>query len=169
MSISREKFCAFCGKAFDCEAWPRLCSCGEWTYRNPLPVVNTLLPLDDGGRTGVLLIQRGIEPCYGQWALPGGYMELGETWQMGGARELYEETGTQLDDPDSLELLCIESNPRRSRILIFAIAPIRPLCELCTLKENHEVLDMRVIYAPEELAFPPHTKAVKLFFDKLKN
>jgi ADP-ribose pyrophosphatase YjhB (NUDIX family) len=42
----------------------------------------------------VLLVRRNIEPQIGQLALPGGYMNLGETWQQAGARELFEETGT---------------------------------------------------------------------------
>lgn len=169
MSIAREKYCAFCGKKFDTDKWPRLCTCGEWTYRNPLPVVNILLPLLDAGRTGILIIQRGIEPCYGEWALPGGYMELGESWQTAGVRELYEETGTRLESPESLTLLCVEPNRKRDRILIFGVAPTKPLGDLAALMHNDEVLDMRVIYAPETLAFVPHTKAVAQFFDALKN
>jgi 8-oxo-dGTP diphosphatase len=45
----------------------------------------------DGGRT--LLIKRGGPPLEGQWSIPGGMLELGETLREGAERELLEETG----------------------------------------------------------------------------
>jgi ADP-ribose pyrophosphatase YjhB (NUDIX family) len=43
-----------------------------------------------------LLIRRGTEPLMGQWSIPGGTLELGESLQAGVARELLEETGLEL-------------------------------------------------------------------------
>ena len=43
-----------------------------------------------------LLIRRGSEPLRGQWSIPGGTLELGESLQEGVARELLEETGLQV-------------------------------------------------------------------------
>jgi 8-oxo-dGTP diphosphatase len=43
-----------------------------------------------------LLIKRGSEPLKGQWSIPGGTLELGESLQEGVARELLEETGLQV-------------------------------------------------------------------------
>jgi 8-oxo-dGTP diphosphatase len=40
-----------------------------------------------------LLIRRGSEPLLGEWSIPGGMLELGETLEQGVARELLEETG----------------------------------------------------------------------------
>jgi ADP-ribose pyrophosphatase YjhB (NUDIX family) len=51
--------------------------------------------LDSGGR--VLLIRRRFEPLAGEWSLPGGTLELGETLESGVAREVLEETGMQVD------------------------------------------------------------------------
>jgi 8-oxo-dGTP diphosphatase len=45
----------------------------------------------DGGRT--LLIRRGSHPLKGEWSIPGGLLEVGETLEQGVARELAEETG----------------------------------------------------------------------------
>ena len=42
---------------------------------------------------GVVLIKRRFEPLAGQWSLPGGVLELGETLEAGVAREILEETG----------------------------------------------------------------------------
>lgn len=65
-------------------------SCGFITYINPRMVVTTL-PVNDDGT--VILIRRGIEPGYGQWAQPGGFLEIDETAMQGAIRETLEETG----------------------------------------------------------------------------
>jgi 8-oxo-dGTP diphosphatase len=51
-----------------------------------------------------LLIRRGSEPLRGQWSIPGGTLELGETLQQGVARELLEETGLQVKVLDLIEV-----------------------------------------------------------------
>lgn len=48
----------------------------------------------DEGRA--LLIRRGSEPLLGEWSIPGGTLELGETLEAGVARELLEETGLEV-------------------------------------------------------------------------
>ncbi len=45
----------------------------------------------------VLLVKRRYEPLAGQWSLPGGMLELGETLEAGVAREMLEETGLVVD------------------------------------------------------------------------
>lgn len=51
-----------------------------------------------------LLIRRGGEPLRGQWSIPGGYLELGETLKQGVARELLEETGLEVRVLDLIEV-----------------------------------------------------------------
>jgi ADP-ribose pyrophosphatase YjhB (NUDIX family) len=59
------------------------------------PVVGVgAVVLDADGR--VLLIRRRFEPLAGQWSLPGGMLELGETLEAGAAREVLEETGLEV-------------------------------------------------------------------------
>ncbi|HEY4818982.1 MAG TPA: NUDIX hydrolase [Candidatus Acidoferrum sp.] len=55
------------------------------------PMVGVGGVIIDQGRA--LLIRRGSEPLLGEWSIPGGMLELGETLEQGVARELLEETG----------------------------------------------------------------------------
>lgn len=58
------------------------------------PVVGVGAVVIDGAR--VLLVRRGHEPLKGQWSLPGGALEVGETLHQGVVREVLEETGLQV-------------------------------------------------------------------------
>lgn len=60
-------------------------------YRNPTPVAVALVQVGTGG--GLLVGRRAIEPRRGQFALPGGYVNEGESAEVAVARELEEETG----------------------------------------------------------------------------
>jgi len=51
-----------------------------------------------------LLIKRGSEPLLGQWSIPGGTLEIGESLQEGVARELLEETGLEVEVLDMIEV-----------------------------------------------------------------
>ena len=62
-------------------------ACGAIHYQNPLIVVGCVAEQD--GK--VLLCRRAIEPRYGYWTVPAGFMELGETVAGGAARETLEE------------------------------------------------------------------------------
>jgi ADP-ribose pyrophosphatase YjhB (NUDIX family) len=87
-------FCPICGVALivytDGESdRPHCTQCQRHFYTNPTPAACCFV-----ARDGKLLLgKRGIEPMRGQWALPGGYVELGETTAETALRELEEETG----------------------------------------------------------------------------
>ncbi len=65
-------------------------ACGFIAYVNPRVVVTTL-PVTTTGE--LILIRRGIEPGYGSWAQPGGFLEVDETVGEAAVRETLEETG----------------------------------------------------------------------------
>ena len=65
-------------------------ACGHIEYVNPRLVVTTL-PITDAGE--IVLLRRGIEPAYGTWAQPGGFLEVDETVHEAAVRETVEETG----------------------------------------------------------------------------
>ena len=65
------------------------------------PVVGVGGVVIENGRA--LLIKRGTEPLLGQWSIPGGTLELGESLQQGVAREMREETGLEVEVLDMIE------------------------------------------------------------------
>lgn len=66
------------------------------------PIVGIGGVVIDAGRA--LLIRRASEPLRGEWSIPGGMLELGETLQEGVARELLEETGLRVRVLDLIEV-----------------------------------------------------------------
>jgi ADP-ribose pyrophosphatase YjhB (NUDIX family) len=69
-------------------------ACGTIHYRNPLIVVGAIPEHSDGR---ILLCKRAIEPRYGYWTLPGGFMELGETTGQAAMRETLEEANARVE------------------------------------------------------------------------
>ena len=87
-------------------------SCNTVHYENPLNVVGTVPHWGDK----VLLCKRNIEPRWGKWTLPAGFMELGETTAQGAARETDEEAGAQFEMQDLLTLINV---PRVGQVHLF--------------------------------------------------
>jgi ADP-ribose pyrophosphatase YjhB (NUDIX family) len=87
-------------------------ACGYVTYVNPRLVVGTLPVTADGD---LVLIRRGIEPGYGSWAQPGGFLEIDETAHEGAIRETLEETG-YLVEPT--EIVGIYTRPQAAVVVV---------------------------------------------------
>lgn len=70
---------------------------GKYTYDYPRAALTTDCVIFgyDNTKLSILLIQRGIEPYKGKWALPGGFVHIEETTEEGAKRELKEETGLE--------------------------------------------------------------------------
>jgi 8-oxo-dGTP diphosphatase len=68
---------------------------GKYVYEWPRPMVTTdaVVFTHSGEKTKVLLIKRGSEPFKGQWAVPGGFVDMDEEIEDAVVRELEEETG----------------------------------------------------------------------------
>ncbi len=81
-------------------------SCGSNVkeYRNPLPTVDIIIELN----SGIVLIERRNEP-FG-WALPGGFVDYGESLESAAVREAREETSLEISN---LRLLGCYSDPAR--------------------------------------------------------
>lgn len=154
--MPKHAHCSSCGAAYPAGAgWPRTCAaCGDVTYRNPLPVAVLVQPVDDG----VLLIRR----AGGRLALPGGFIDHGESWQAAAARELREEAHLAID-PAGVALFAVRSAPDGT-LLVFGIA--RPIGEasLPPFVVTDETTERVVARAPIELAFPLHTEVLREYF-----
>src|SRR5881409_3513537 len=93
-------FCSKCGAKLALRVPPgdslprHICdNCGTIHYRNPLVVVGTIPEWEDR----ILLCKRAIEPRYGLWTLPAGFMELGETTAQAALRETMEEAKARVE------------------------------------------------------------------------
>lgn len=80
------------------------CGAAVRVYRNPVPTVDIIIETDGG----IVLIKRGNSP-YG-WALPGGYVDYGESLEDAARREASEETSLEIT---GLRLLGCYSDPAR--------------------------------------------------------
>ncbi|MCK9903764.1 NUDIX hydrolase [Parafrankia colletiae] len=162
----RNAFCSSCGTRYQPDAvWPRVCAaCGDTTWRNPLPVAVVLLPVaePDGGR-GLVVVRRDIDPGRGELALPGGFMEVGETWQEAAVRELREETGIPAPAGD-VRLFDVHSGNDGGFVLVFGLLPVRSRAELPPVVRTEEAAEWLVLTRPHRLVFPTHTDAMASYF-----
>jgi ADP-ribose pyrophosphatase YjhB (NUDIX family) len=130
--------------------------CGHVVYQDPKVAVGTIIAADPAGR--IVLVRRAIEPGYGKWVFPGGYVDRGEAVTAAAVREAKEEAGldVRLDT-----LLNIYSYPGRPLIvLVYAATAIGG--ELCT---DEECLEARLFTPQEipwdELAFESTTEGLR--------
>ena len=118
-------FCTLCGNPTesripdDDNRERDICTvCGEVHYVNPKNVCGCILEWQDK----ILLCKRAIEPRYGFWTLPAGFMENGETLVEGAAREAIEEANAHSDD---LQLFALYSLPRISQVYVMYRGTLR--------------------------------------------
>ncbi len=133
-------------------------ACATVHYENPLNVVGTVPVWGDQ----VLLCRRNIEPRYGLWTLPAGFMELGETAEQGAIRETEEEAGARIELRGLFTLLDVVRVGQvhlfyRARLLDTHFAPGPETIE-ARLFAEHQI-------PWEELAFKTVTKTLEKFFD----
>ena len=119
------RYCARCGAELAPAMPPEenrerlVCTaCGQVAYINPRMVVTTL-PVTESGE--VVLLRRGIEPAYGTWAQPGGFLEVDETVAEAAVRETLEETGLVVSPG---ELVGIYSRLEAAVVTLVFEAPI---------------------------------------------
>ncbi len=147
------KFCANCGAKVVQRVPPGdslsrwVCDeCGEIHYQNPKLVVGTI-PEHEGR---VLLCRRAIEPRYGYWTLPAGFMENDETTAQAAARETQEEAGASIEMGEPFTLISV---PRVNQVHLYYRARLRSL-EFKAGEETLEVALMDEGQVPwKEIAF----------------
>ena len=93
----------------------------KFTYEYPHPAVATDCVVFgfDGYEMRILLIERGIEPYKGMWALPGGFLRMDETAEQCAIRELREETGLSISHVTQIGAFSgIDRDPRERVVSI---------------------------------------------------
>lgn len=131
-------------------------------YQNPKMVIGSIPVWEEDGEIRVLLCKRAIEPRYGLWTLPGGFMENNETTAAAAVRETEEEAGAQIALQDMFTLLNV---PQVHQVHIFYRATLLNL----NFAAGEESLDVKLFAEADipwdELAFPTVHKTLKFFFE----
>jgi ADP-ribose pyrophosphatase YjhB (NUDIX family) len=167
------KFCSECAHPValaipEGDNRPRyVCShCDAIHYQNPKLVVGSIPVWEQDGQLKVLLCKRAIEPRYGYWTLPAGFMENAETTAEAAIRETEEEAGAHIEIGELFTLLNVA---HVHQVHLFYLARLVDL-DFAPGVESLEV----ELFAEEDipwddLAFPTIRTTLELFFaDRVK-
>jgi mutator protein MutT len=125
-------------------------------YLDSKVAVGTIATID--GK--IVLLRRGIEPAYGKWVFPGGFVDRGETVEAAAVRETREEVNL---DVKVQKLLNVYSYPGRPIIVIVYVARVLG-GDLRAADESLEVETFAPGNIPwEDLAFPSTRDALREF------
>ena len=111
--------------------------CGEIHYQNPKLIVGTVPEFE--GR--ILLCRRAIEPRYGYWTLPAGFMENDETAAQAAARETLEEAGARVEMGAPFSLISV---PHVNQVHLFYRARLADL----NFNPGEETLEVALFEEP---------------------
>ena len=129
--------------------------CGEIHYQNPKLIIGTVPEYQDK----ILLCRRAIEPRYGYWTLPAGFMENDETTGEAALRETLEELGAKVELGAPFTMISV---PRVNQVHLYYRARVREL----GFKPGEETLEVALF---EEARIPWHDIAFRTVGATLKH
>ncbi len=134
-------------------------ACNTIHYENPKIIVGSVTTY----KNQILLCRRAIEPKFGFWTLPAGYMELNESTSEGALRETFEESGANIT---LTRLFAIHDLPFLNQVHIFFLAEMNSP----KLDPGSETLEARLFTVDEipwsELAFRTVGRTLEFFIEK---
>jgi len=135
--------------------------CNTVHYQNPKLVVGSIPVWDDGDHPCVLLCRRAIEPRYGYWTLPAGFMENGETTCDGAIRETMEEAGARIRLHELFSLLNV---PHVDQVHLFYRATLLDLDYVAGIESLEVKLFSEKAIPWGDIAFPTVSNTLRFFF-----
>jgi ADP-ribose pyrophosphatase YjhB (NUDIX family) len=162
------KFCSECAQPVALTIPPDdnrpryVCSdCGTIHYQNPKLVVGSIPVWQQDGITQVLLCKRAIEPRYGYWTLPAGFMENNETTTDAARRETEEEAGAHIELHQLFSLLNV---PHVHQVHLFYQATLLDTDYAAGIESLEVKLFSEADIPWSEIAFPTVAHTLKFFF-----
>jgi ADP-ribose pyrophosphatase YjhB (NUDIX family) len=138
--------------------------CGAIHYQNPKMVIGSIPLWEQEGETRILLCKRAIEPRYGYWTLPAGFMENNETTTDAAIRETVEEAGARIELHQLFSLLNV---PHVHQVHMFYLASLQDL----DYQAGIESLEVKLFSEQEipwdKIAFPTVTHTLKFLLADL--
>jgi ADP-ribose pyrophosphatase YjhB (NUDIX family) len=135
--------------------------CAAIHYQNPKMVIGSIPVWERDGVLQVLLCKRAIEPRYGYWTLPAGFMENNETTADAARRETEEEAGANIELGKLFTLLNVK---HVHQVHLFYLATLRDL----DFAPGEESLDVQMFTESDipwnDLAFPTIRTTLECFF-----
>jgi ADP-ribose pyrophosphatase YjhB (NUDIX family) len=165
--FSEFNFCPRCGSRLEVrllkDGDPERLVCGECGfvfYQGPKLVAGAIFELDGG----IVLIQRDIEPGYGKWTFPGGFVERGERAESAAEREVLEETGLEIEVREIVGLYTYEGEVPAIAVFAAGVTGGEPM----PLDETMDVRSFPRHGLPwAEMAFPSTEHALKDYLRRL--
>jgi len=138
----------------------RCSACGYIVYRTPAPVTCALVERDGG----VLLVRRRYAPRAGEWCLPAGFVEAGESPAESAAREVLEETGLEIAVTGVFDTWATGEDPRTPVVCIAFTAAVTG-GRLAAGDDADDAAFFTEETLPRAVAFPTHRAALARYFD----
>lgn len=138
--------------------------CNTIHYENPKLVVGSIPVWEKDGKISVLLCKRAIEPRYGYWTLPAGFMENGETTSEAALRETEEEAGASVELHELFSMLNVA---HVDQVHLFYRATLKNLNYAAGVESLAVELFDEASIPWDDIAFPTITHTLRFLFADL--